>query len=76
MITEATLVFIIGAFCRHTDTNIPKEDRIECVEFMADCTVMLGGQTTEQRVTNCKLNWADTEVSRKLRNKSGVVYVR
>lgn len=65
--TIAMLTFVIANFCQIDNKNIDKEQRIECINFMSNCTVIQDGKTTEKMVNFCKERWVDYERSNKER---------
>lgn len=64
MITPDMFFFIVTNFCGTKDINIPKEQRIECVEFMTNCSFRGtndGSGTTNEVVDSCKEDWSSYE---------------
>ncbi|MGL4335380.1 MAG: hypothetical protein ACRCST_00695 [Turicibacter sp.] len=64
MINEATLAFIIKAFCSlksPSDFDHPIKGR--CVDYMINCSIEYNkGESSELKVGQCKEAWADIEL--------------
>lgn len=63
--TIEMLTFVIAAFCGFKDPNITKTQKLDCSEFMINCSILQDGKTTNILVDECKTRWADIERSRK-----------
>jgi len=57
----AELVLIIGILCKTNVTNVtmPKEEKIECVEFYVNCLVGPNGVYLRQERANCESKYAN-----------------
>lgn len=65
MVSIEMLTFIIATFCDIKNQDIPKETRIECVESMTNCSIILDGKTTNKRIDYCRNWWINYERSTK-----------
>jgi len=58
--TEALLVLTISVFCGIKDTSIPEDKRIECLEYMTNCSVGKAGKIETKTVEKCKKDYVET----------------
>lgn len=58
MITIQVLTYvIIPAFCGFKDPKISQEKKLDCAEFMANCTIIEDGKTTNKQIDKCREEW-------------------
>jgi hypothetical protein len=58
MITLATLTFIISNFCGLKDPKISEAAKLDCMDFMINCSIRdASGQTTNKVVDQCRENY-------------------
>jgi hypothetical protein len=61
--TPDMLAFVIAAFCGFTDPKITKTAKLECSDYLVNCSVLQDGRTTNKQVDACKERWV--EIARK-----------
>lgn len=57
--TIATLTFVLANFCGIKDINLPKQEKLDCIEYMVNCAIVEDGRTMNKLVNMCKEEWAD-----------------
>jgi hypothetical protein len=59
------LAFIIASFCQIKNPNITKTHKLDCIEYMTNCSVLQDGKTTSKQVAECQEKWVEIERKRK-----------
>ncbi len=54
MMSEAALVAIITTFCKFSDPAVTKTAKVDCLEFMMNCSVKTNGVIEDTEVERCK----------------------
>lgn len=57
--TISMLTFVLANFCGIKDIHITKQEKIDCIEYMANCSVAEDGKTTNKLLNICKETWAE-----------------
>lgn len=52
--SEAALVAIITTFCKFSDPIISKNAKIDCMEFIYNCSIKTNGVIEDTEVERCK----------------------
>ena len=58
--TEALLVLTISVFCGIKDKSIPEEKKLDCLEYVTNCSVGRAGKIETKTVEKCKKDYVET----------------
>lgn len=59
--TETLLLLTISLFCGIKDSKIPEDKKIDCLEYMTNCSVGKAGKIKQEVVEECKVNYANQD---------------
>lgn len=57
MMTMSMLTFVIANFCQFKDPKVPLSYKDDCLHYMANCSIIEDGKTTNKKVDECKNLW-------------------
>lgn len=63
MLSIPELIFILNAFCGIKDPKISHADKVHCIDFMSNCTIIEDGKTTNKQVDSCREKWIEFQRS-------------
>ena len=52
--SHEALVAIITVFCKFSDSNINNTKKVDCLEFMVNCSVKTNGVIEDIEIERCK----------------------
>lgn len=53
MLSVAEISFIIGVFCGIKDSKIKESEKLDCVDFLANCAIV-DGTSTNKQIDGCR----------------------
>lgn len=65
MLSIPELIFILNAFCGIKDPKISHADKVHCIDFMSNCSVVKDGQISNKQLDRCKEEWAEFQNSQR-----------
>lgn len=65
MITPDMIAFIIASFCQFNSGTITKTAKLACAEYIVNCSVPHGKETTNKLLNECREQWVEIERKRK-----------
>lgn len=55
--TMNELVLVISVFCGFKDERLTKEQKLECAEYMVNCSVDKNGSAEKELFDKCQTKW-------------------
>lgn len=53
---ESFIVFT-AVFCQFKNINITHEQKVACMEYMVNCSIVKAGETNKQLMVDCSNKW-------------------
>ncbi len=63
MLSMEQLFFILISFCGVKDPKISHADKVHCIDYMSNCSVVKDGKTTNKQVDSCREKWIEFQRS-------------